>query len=178
MLNITFITGNPHKAEVFAKYMGQEIKHQKIDLDEIQSMDLREITAHKLKQAYNLVNAPVLVEDSGCAMDAFGKFPGPFIKWMVQEISLEDICRLLDAKDRSAVAGICFGYYDGKTMKFFEGNVHGKISEHPRGESGFGWNSIFIPEGSAQTYAESGENFREVAVFPELKKFLESIDSK
>lgn len=176
-MSVTFITGNPHKAEVFAKYMGKSIERREIDLDEIQSLDLRDVTVHKLRQAYEIVAGPVLVEDSGCSIDAFGKFPGPFVKWMLT-IGLEEICRLVDGKDRGAVAEICYGYYDGKDMKFFEGSVHGTIPDHPKGESGFGWNAIFIPDGTTQTYAESGENFREVTVYPAIKEFLAGLDKK
>jgi non-canonical purine NTP pyrophosphatase (RdgB/HAM1 family) len=176
LANVTFITGNQNKADVFAKYMGADIEHQKIELDEIQSLSLREITEHKLKQAFELIKGPVLVEDTGCSIDAFGSFPGPFIKWMMKEISLEDICRLVDGKSRGAIAEICFGYFDGKILEFFEGSVHGTIPEHPRGNDGFGWNAVFVPDGSSQTYAESGENFREVTIYPKLKEFLSSLD--
>jgi inosine triphosphate pyrophosphatase len=52
---ITFITGNQHKADYLANHLGREIAHQKIDLDEIQSLDLSEIVRHKVKQAYEIV---------------------------------------------------------------------------------------------------------------------------
>ncbi len=55
MQSITFITGNQKKADYLAKYLGFPIEHQKIDLDEIQSLDLREIVEHKVKQAYEKV---------------------------------------------------------------------------------------------------------------------------
>jgi inosine triphosphate pyrophosphatase len=176
MANVTFITGNQNKADIFAKYMGADIEHQKIELDEIQSLSLREVTEHKLKQAYSILKSPVLVEDTGCSYDAFGNFPGPFVKWFVQELGVEGLCRLADGRDRGCVVEICYGYYDGKIMEFFEGGVHGTITKHPRGESGFGWNSIFIPDGSSLTYAESGKNFREVTVYPKLKEFLANLD--
>ena len=175
-MSVTFITGNPNKAKVFADHMKLDIKHKSLDLDEIQSLSLREITEHKLIQAYDIVGGPVLVEDSGCSLDAFGKFPGPFVKWMLEAVGLEGICRSVDGRDRGSVASICFGYFDGVEMKFFEGSVHGTIADHPRGESNFGWNSIFTPDGQLKTYAESGENFREVTVFPKLKEFLSSLD--
>jgi non-canonical purine NTP pyrophosphatase (RdgB/HAM1 family) len=176
MNEVTFITGNLNKAAVFAKYMDFPIAHRKVELDEVQSLDLREITTHKIRQAYKLVKSPVLVEDTGCSLDAFGRFPGPFIKWMMKEISLEEICRLVDGRDRGAKASICYGYYNGNDLKFFEGSIHGVVPDHPRGSDGFGFNAIFIPDGDSLTYAESGKNFREVAVFPELKKFLQNID--
>ncbi len=52
---LTFITGNQHKADYLAKYLGIEIAHRKIDLDELQSLDLHEIVTHKVKQAYDIV---------------------------------------------------------------------------------------------------------------------------
>jgi non-canonical purine NTP pyrophosphatase (RdgB/HAM1 family) len=177
-MNVTFITGNPNKAKVFAEYMGLDIAHKPIDLDEIQSLNLKDITEHKLRQAYEIVKAPVLVEDSGCSLEAFGKFPGPFVKWMLEAVGLEGICRSIDGRDRGSTADICFGFFDGKEMKFFEGSVHGTVPEHPRGESAFGWNAVFIPDGDDQTYAESGRNFREQTVFPELKKFLTNLDKQ
>ena len=41
MKNITYITGNQKKTDFLAKYLGHPISHQKIDLDEIQSLDLK-----------------------------------------------------------------------------------------------------------------------------------------
>lgn len=176
MVAITFITGNSHKAETFARYMGKDIRCMDFDLDEIQSLSLLPIVKHKLEQAYLRVGRPILVEDTAFSLDALGKFPGPFIKWMMKEVTLEDICRLVDGKNRGAVAEVCYGYYDGQQMEFFEGSVHGSIPQHPMGESGFGWNSIFIPDGDSVTYAQSGKNFREVTVYPQLKEFIDCLD--
>ena len=52
MTNVTFITGNQSKADYLSKYLGHPVDHVKIDLDEIQSLDLKKIVEHKLKQAY------------------------------------------------------------------------------------------------------------------------------
>ena len=52
---IIYITGNQKKAEYFASYIGHPISHLKVDLDEIQSLDLKKIVEHKVRQAYNEV---------------------------------------------------------------------------------------------------------------------------
>ncbi len=52
MQQIIFITGNQQKANYLEKYLGFPIEHIKLDLDEIQSLNLREIVEHKVKQAY------------------------------------------------------------------------------------------------------------------------------
>ena len=63
MQTITFITGNQKKADYLAQYLRLNIEHVKLDLDEIQSLDLREIVEHKVKQAYEKIKKPVIVED-------------------------------------------------------------------------------------------------------------------
>jgi inosine/xanthosine triphosphate pyrophosphatase family protein len=42
--------------------LGYPVNHMKIDMDEIQSLDLKEIVAHKVQQAYQKVKKPVIVE--------------------------------------------------------------------------------------------------------------------
>ena len=47
---------------------------------------------------------------------------------------------------------VCF--FDGKETYCFEGLVNGKITETKKGESGFGYDPIFLPDGYESTYAE------------------------
>jgi inosine/xanthosine triphosphate pyrophosphatase family protein len=75
MQSITFITGNQKKADYLAQYLGIEVQHEKLDLDEIQSLDLREVVEHKVRQAYEMVKKPVLVEDTSLTFVALGKLP-------------------------------------------------------------------------------------------------------
>ena len=55
MKKIIFITGNQKKADYLIKYLGFPIEHMKLELDEIQSLDLREVVEHKVRQAYEKV---------------------------------------------------------------------------------------------------------------------------
>lgn len=181
-MNVTFITGNEHKARWMANYLDYPITHQKVDLDEIQSLDLHAITEHKVRQAYGLVGSPVLVEDIALCFDELNGLPGPLVKWFLQELEPEGLCRLLDGyPSRKATAKITFAYYDGLKVEFFDGEVPGVISEKPRGDD-FGWNPIFVPSGSTKTYAEMSEEeqvatgLRTRTVFPKIKQFLLTID--
>src|SRR5437762_762729 len=137
MKNITYITSNPKKAEYLASYLGHPLLHKKVDLDEIQSLDLKEIIRHKVRQAYEIVKGPVVVEDTSLEFKALGRLPGPFIKYFLEEMSHEDLCSLLDGKDRGAIARCMYGYYDGEKEVYFEGSMQGTIAESPRGERGF-----------------------------------------
>lgn len=154
MKDVVFITGNEKKAEYFSELIGCPVDHQKVDLDEIQSLDLYDVVKHKLHQAYEQVGKPVLVEDVALEFKALGRLPGTFIKWFQDELSHEELCGLLVGKDRTAVARCVFGYYDGKEETYFEGNMHGAVPEKPAGSGGYGWDPIFIPEGYTVTRAE------------------------
>lgn len=182
MKNITFITGNQNKADYLAKHLGFPVDHVKLDLDEIQSLDLKEIVEHKVKQAYQKVKGPVLVEDVALEFAAFGRLPGTFIKFFVEEMSFEDICLMLGNKTRKATARCVFGYYDGRDLKLFEGKLEGEIAKKPAGENGFGWDKIFIPAGYSVTRASLNEEddrktYMQIKPFAELKNFLLNIDN-
>lgn len=177
MADITFITGNQSKADYLAKYLGFPVRHIKLDLDEIQSLDLREIVEHKVRQAYEKIKQPVIVEDVSLEFEALGRLPGPFIKFFVEEVPFETICSMIDGKTRKATARCVFSYFDGKNLELFEGKLDGKIAETPAGENGYGWDRIFIPEGYSVTRASLNEEddrktYLQIKPFAQLKEFL------
>lgn len=146
-------------------------------------MDLKEIVGHKVRQAYDHIKAPVIVEDVSLEFEALGGLPGPFIKFFVERIPFEDICRLLDGKSRKATAKCVFGYYDGETLQLFEGSMDGEVPQAPVGEGGYGWDKIFIPNGYSVTRAQMNEaeyqtTYLQIKPFAALKAFLLSSQKK
>lgn len=177
MKTIIFVTGNQNKADYLAKFLDHPIDHKKIDLDEIQSLDLKEIIEHKVRQAYKKIRKPVIVEDTSLEFKALGGLPGPFVRFFVDNMNFEDICSLLHKKDRTAVAKCAMGYFDGKTLKIFEKKMMGEIAKKPAGENGFGWDKIFIPQGYKVTRAslnkiDDKKTTFKIKPFAQLKKFL------
>ncbi len=179
MANITFITGNQGKADYLSKYLGHPVDHVKLNLDEIQSTDLKEIVEHKVRQAYELIKKPVIVEDVALEFDALGGLPGPFIKFFVEKVPFEVICSMIGkGLTRKATARCVFGYFDGKELELFEGSLGGEIAEKPSGNNGYGWDKIFIPQGYTVTRASLDEEddqktYLQIKPFLRLKKFLE-----
>lgn len=178
MASVTFITGNQAKADYLAKYLDFPVAHHKLDLEEIQSLELAKIVDHKVRQAYGLLKSPVIVEDVSLEFTAFGQLPGPFIKFFIEQVPLETICRMLpDGMDRSATARCVFGYYDGQELKLFEGSMRGHISKQPAGDGGYGWDKIFIPDGYETTRASLPEEddrktYLQIKPFAPLKEYL------
>ena len=177
MAKITFITGNQDKADYLAKYLGYPVDHIKLDIEEIQSLDLKEIVEDKVKKAYEKIHTPVIVEDVSLEFEALGGLPGPFIRYFVDNVPFDTICSMIDGKSRKAIARCVFGYFDGGELKLFEGKLNGEIATTPAGENGLGWDKIFIPEGYTVTRASLGEEddrktYLKIKPFAELKKFL------
>jgi len=175
----TFITGNKNKAEYLSRCLGVELPHQKIDLDEIQSLDLKEVVTHKVKQAYSILQKPVLVQDVSLEFSYFGKLPGTFIRFFVDTVPFEKICNMLGEFERGATARVVYGYFDGVDVKLFEGELSGTIATEPRGSGGFGWDCIFIPNGYTQTRGEMSKEddektYKQLHPFVEIANFLNS----
>lgn len=154
-MDITFITGNQFKADYLAESLGLAVRHRKIDLDEIQSLDLFEVVQHKVKNAYRVVDGTVLVEDISLAIDALHGLPGPLVKWFLASLGnagVAELAQRLDSQD--ATVTIMYGLYDGQELHTFQASTAGHIAERPQGEQGFGFQDIFIPGNAKKTFAE------------------------
>ena len=178
-----YITGNEHKAKFLSKLLGMEIDHHKLSLDEIQSTSPEEVIEHKVRQAYDLLKRPVLVEDTCMGLDALGGLPGTFIKFFIeQHDGAEKICRMADGfTSRRATATVTFGYFDGNELRFFRSSIHGDIPEKPGSEiNGFGWDTVFVPDGfsgvirSELNEADYDRSYLEAKPIAAVKEFLSS----
>ena len=176
-----FITGNQNKVDYLSETIGMVLPHRKIDLDEIQSPDPIIVVEHKVRQAYDIIRKPVLVEDTLLGFNALNGLPGTFVKFFVEsQDGLQNMCRMLDGfDDRTAYASAMYAYYDGNDLKIFSGRLNGNISSSPRGNGGYGWDAIFEPEGyDGLTRAELNpeldrESYDKIRDTESLKRFLQ-----
>lgn len=155
-MSINFITGNANKfAEVSAVLM--DVKQLDIDLPEIQSLDPKEIITAKLYAALEHVSGDVLVEDTSLYLEGLHGLPGPLIRWFLKAMGRDGLAKLtLSSGNDRAVAKTVMGYADHKReIHFFEGSISGRIVM-PLGETSFGWDPIFQPDGHDITFAEMG----------------------
>jgi len=152
---ITLATSNPHKLIELLKVFPASIplKSQKLDLDEIQSLDLHTIVQHKLHQAYDIVKGPVITEDVSAELDALNGLPGPFVKFFEARLGRGALFKL--AGETRAKVTCCMGYYDGTREYIVDGILEGRIVA-PRDGEGFGFDFVLIPDGCDQTMSELG----------------------
>ena len=180
-MSVVFVTGNQNKADYLAALLGMPIDHQKVELDEIQSLSLEEIAEHKARQAYEKIGRPVLIDDVGLTFAALGDLPGPFIRFFVDASNgLENLCRMLDGfSDRRATAQCVMAFYDGVKLNIFRGSLNGKIADSPRGNNGYGWDKIFMPDGfGGKTRAELSasddeKTYKIIKPIDDVRRFLE-----
>jgi len=149
-----FVTGRPEKA-LEAERLGFSFERVDCDLVEPQALDPAEVVEAKARDAWRLLSRPVLVEDSGLSIDAWGGFPGALVKWLEKSAGVASIARMLEAfPDRRATAICSIAYFDGEGLVRASGSCRGTIAPAPRGLGGFGWDTLFIPEGDRRTFAE------------------------
>ena len=151
---LLFVTTRAEKAAE-AERLGYRIERRSLELPEPQALDPRQIAESKARSAFERLSRPVVVEDSGLSVVAWRGFPGALVKWLEKSAGVEKLVRMLDGfSDRGAIATCAVVFFDGERLVSAVGEVRGTIAPAPRGSGGFGWDSIFIPEGSGKTFAE------------------------
>lgn len=104
---------------------------------------------------------PALADDSGLCVPAIGGAPGIYsARWAGPEKdflwAMEKVEAALGGKeDRRAffVAALALAWPDDH-VEIFRGEVHGRLVWPPRGDRGFGYDPIFVPEGHTLTFGE------------------------
>jgi XTP/dITP diphosphohydrolase len=161
-LEVLFATSNRHKfneAKEILFNANVNILHFDFKHNEIRSDSLEEIAMEAATTAYKLAKKPVFVEDTGLFIDALNGFPGTYSAWAQKKIGNEGILKLMaGTANRSASFKTCIAFVNGKTKgeaRTFTAECKGQISEKPRGNDGFGYDPVFIPEGEQHTFAEN-----------------------
>lgn len=156
------VTCNRDKAAEAERILGRPVQTAAVDLPEIQSLDLLEVLRAKGEEAWRRLGRPLVVEETGLALDALGGFPGPLVRWMLEATGPEGIARAAIALgDPAAHARCALLYRDAAGAVVAEGADHGELVLPARGDAGFGWDVVFQPAGEAATYAELGAEYKD-----------------
>lgn len=153
-MKLFFVTGNKDKFKE-VKSILPEAEQMEIDLPEIQDIDAKNVIRAKLLEALSHKKAEFIVEDTSLYFDCLNGLPGPLIKWFMKTIGNDGLHNLAKkfGKDKAEAKTIIGYAKNPKEIYFFEGSIMGKIVA-PKGKSGFGWDSIFQPDGFSKSFAE------------------------
>lgn len=121
----------------------------------------------KARAAADLSGLPALADDSGMCVEALGGDPGIFsARWAgeskdfgaAMQLVHDKVAAIEDApRDAHFVCALALAWPDGH-VEWFEGRVDGMLVWPPRGDKGFGYDPMFLPEGREQTFGEMEES--------------------
>jgi XTP/dITP diphosphohydrolase len=171
VIELVLATRNRHKTREIQHILGPEFKVRDLgahpDVPEIRESGTSFEENAKLKAVAGSRQLPALViaDDSGMEVEALGGAPGIYsaryaganatdrdkIDKLLREL---ERVRATDNRRRARFRCVVALARDGDLLETFEGIVEGRIADKARGDSGFGYDPIFIPVGFEQTFGE------------------------
>lgn len=169
-MRLVFATNNKHKLDEVRAIVGDRV--EVLSLNDINCHDDIPETADtlqgnaliKARYIYEKYGVDCFADDTGLEVEALGGEPGVYsARYAGEECCSEDNMQKLlqnltgktnrNAQFRTVIALIIKG-----EERLFNGIVKGTITEEKRGDSGFGYDPIFVPEGFSESFAQmSGE---------------------
>ena len=165
-------TNNAHKLEEIAAILGNEmellsLKDINCHADIPETADTLEGNARqKAMYIYENYGMDCFADDTGLEVEALNGAPGVYSARYAgdghdSEANMQKLLKELEGKENRKAqfrTAICLTM-EGKEY-LFEGIVKGEIIQEKRGEAGFGYDPIFVPEGYEQTFAELGNDIK------------------
>jgi len=161
-MELYFVTHNEAKYRE-AEQIGQEFKIEirwlNFEYEEIQEDNLESIAATSCRRLIelktDLQEKKFFVEDAGLFIESLKGFPGPYSSYVYHTIGNEGILKLMNNENnRKAKFNSVIALHTKEGINLFKGITEGIIVEEMRGNQGFGFDPIFKPHSSEQTFAE------------------------
>jgi XTP/dITP diphosphohydrolase len=165
MMHLLLATQNLHKIKEIQSVLPKDIQASgindlvKSELEEI-GTTLEENALQKARKIYQLTGNPTLSDDSGLEVFALNNAPGVYSARYAgpERDDRANNARLLDelkhGLTREARFRTVLAFIDGAGEYLFEGIVNGVIATEPRGNNGFGYDPLFIPDEETRTFAQ------------------------
>lgn len=165
---LVFATNNPHKLRELREIAGES--YDILSLADIGCHDdipetadtLEGNAAQKVAYVKQHYGYDCFADDTGLFVKALGGAPGVYTARYAGEgcTPADNVVKLLSemagCTDRRAYFRTVIAFIEGDKMSLHEGRIDGSIVTEPRGIDGFGYDPVFIPEGTSQTFAEMG----------------------
>jgi XTP/dITP diphosphohydrolase len=166
MKKLVFATNNAHKLSEVRAILEPEYKI--ISLEELNCNDDIPETAEtlegnaliKAQYIHNKFGLDCFADDTGLEVEALGGEPGVYSARYAGDDNCahQNMCKVLEKLGDNPNRTACFRtaialIHENKTS-YFEGKIDGNIAAQPRGNSGFGYDPIFVPEGYMVSFAQ------------------------
>ena len=170
---LVFATNNAHKLEEIRAILGNSIEilsladiHCHADIPE--TADTLEGNARqKSRYVYEHYGLDCYADDTGLEVESLGGAPGVYSARYADgqghdsQANMNKLLKEMEEKnDRKAQFRTIISLIEKGEERQFEGIVKGQITREKRGESGFGYDPIFQPDGYETTFAELGSDIK------------------
>ena len=170
---LVFATNNAHKLEEIRAILGNSIEilsladiHCHADIPE--TADTLEGNARqKSRYVYEHYGLDCFADDTGLGVESLGGAPGVYSARYADgqghdsQANMNKLLKEMEEKnDRKAQFRTIISLIEKGEERQFEGIVKGQITREKRGESGFGYDPIFQPDGYETTFAELGSDIK------------------
>ena len=170
---LVFATNNAHKLEEIRAILGNSIEilsladiHCHADIPE--TADTLEGNARqKSRYVYEHYGLDCFADDTGLEVESLGGAPGVYSARYADgqghdsQANMNKLLKEMEEKnDRKAQFRTIISLIEKGEERQFEGIVNGQITREKRGESGFGYDPIFQPDGYETTFAELGSDIK------------------
>lgn len=170
---LVFATNNAHKLEEIRAILGNSIEilsladiHCHADIPE--TADTLEGNARqKSRYVYEHYGLDCFADDTGLEVESLGGAPGVHSARYADgqghdsQANMNKLLKEMEEKnDRKAQFRTIISLIEKGEERQFEGIVKGQITREKRGESGFGYDPIFQPNGYETTFAELGSDIK------------------
>jgi XTP/dITP diphosphohydrolase len=183
VIELRFLTRNPGKFRELSELIDSskyKLLQDSTEINELQTEDMDALIRDKILKAFEKVRRPLVVDHTGLHFDLLNGFPAGLTSVFYDKLKPEGIASLIGkSANRKVTAVTLIGYCDGKKIHMFKGQIDGLVSDAPRGDEGFQWDKIFIPNGYDKTFAQLGNKKKnEISMrkraFDEFANFLKS----
>ena len=170
---LVFATNNAHKLEEIRAILGNSIEilsladiHCHADIPE--TADTLEGNARqKSRYVYEHYGLDCFADDTGLEVESLGGAPGVYSARYANgqghdsQANMNKLLKEMEEKNyRKAQFRTIISLIENGEERQFEGIVKGQITREKRGESGFGYDPIFQPDGYETTFAELGSDIK------------------
>ena len=168
-----FATNNSHKLEEVTAILGEKVellsmKDIKCDTDIPETADTLEGNALlKARYIFDNYHLDCFADDTGLEVESLGGAPGVYSARYADgqghdsQANMNKLLKEMEEKnDRKAQFRTIISLIEKGEERQFEGIVKGQITREKRGESGFGYDPIFQPDGYETTFAELGSDIK------------------
>ena len=182
MKTIIFATNNQNKVKEIRSALNDNIqiitlKEAQIEVEIEEPFEtLEENALEKARVISSLSSKDCFSEDSGLFVDFLNGQPG--VKSArysgenaTSKTNIEKLLSTLKSENRSAFFKTVICYLKNNKPFYFEGICKGTILKHELGSNGFGYDPVFVPEGSTKTFAQM--TLEEKNQFSHRKKALD-----